>query len=52
VALIADIAYARTYDIIWKNFFDWLLASGMIVGALAAIVGIVDLARRSVRANR
>lgn len=51
-ALITDIAYAQTFDVTWKNFSDWLLAGGIIVGALAAIVGLVDLARRSVRANR
>lgn len=51
-ALITDIAYTQTFDISWKNFSDWLLAGGMVVGALAAIVGLADLARRSVRANR
>ena len=50
-AMITDIAYARTYDIIWKNFSDWLLAGGMILGAVAAIVGLTDLARPRVRAN-
>jgi len=50
-ALITDIAYAQTFDVIWKNFSDWLLAGGIIVGALAAIVGLVDLARPSVRSN-
>ncbi len=51
-AMIADIAYVQTFDIAWKNFADWLLAGGMVLGALGAIVGIVDLARPTVRANR
>lgn len=51
-AMIADIAYVRSYDIVWKNFSDWLLAGGMVLGALGAIVGIVDLLRPTVRANR
>lgn len=51
-AMIADIAYFRTYDIAWKNFADWLLAGGMVLGALGAIVGIVDLLRPAVRAHR
>ncbi|WP_066724672.1 DUF2231 domain-containing protein [Sphingomonas pituitosa] len=51
-AMIADIAYFRSYDIAWKNFADWLLAGGMVLGALGAIVGIVDLLRPTVRANR
>lgn len=51
-AMVADIAYVRTYDIAWKNFADWLLAGGMVLGALGAIVGVVDLLRPAVRANR
>lgn len=51
-ALLTDIAYAQTFDVGWKNFSDWLLAGGMLLGALAAIVGIVDLARSSVRGHR
>ncbi|WP_198161967.1 DUF2231 domain-containing protein [Sphingomonas sp. TDK1] len=51
-AMVTDIAYVRTYDIAWKNFSDWLLAGGMVLGALGAIVGLVDLARPAVRANR
>ncbi len=50
--MITDIAYFRTYDIGWKNFSDWLIAGGMVLGALGAIVGIVDLVRPAVRANR
>jgi uncharacterized membrane protein len=51
-AMIADIAYVRSYDVSWKNFADWLLAGGMVLGALGAIVGIVDLLRPAVRANQ
>jgi uncharacterized membrane protein len=50
--LITDIAYAQTYDITWKNFSDWLLAGGMVLGVLAALIGLFDLVRRPVRANR
>jgi len=50
--MITDIAYFQTYDIAWKNFSDWLIAGGMVLGALGAIVGIVDLVRPTVRANR
>lgn len=51
-AMVTDIAYVRSYDVAWKNFSDWLLAGGMVLGALVAIVGIVDLLRPAVRANR
>jgi len=51
-ALVTDIAYMRTYDFIWNDFSAWLLFGGIVLGALATIVGIIDLARPSVRANR
>jgi uncharacterized membrane protein len=50
--LFADIAYAGTYDVTWATFSTWLLAGAEAAGAIAAIVGIVDLSRRRVRANR
>lgn len=50
--MLTDIAYFQTYDIAWKNFSDWLIAGGMVLGALGAIVGIVDLLRPTVRAHR
>jgi uncharacterized membrane protein len=52
-ALLTDIAYWRTADIMWANFSAWLLAAGLAVGVLAAIAGLVDFAAsRRVRAQR
>jgi uncharacterized membrane protein len=52
-ALLTDIAYWRTADIMWANFSAWLLAAGLAVGALAAIAGLIDFAgSRRVRAQR
>jgi uncharacterized membrane protein len=42
-ALATDIAYAATADMIWADFSAWLLASAMVTGVLAAIVGVVDV---------
>ena len=42
-ALITDIVYATTSDIVWADFSTWLLAGGMVFGVLAAVVGLVDL---------
>ena len=42
-ALITDIAYAMTANISWADFSTWLLAAGMLMGVLAAIVGLADL---------
>ena len=52
-ALITDIVYARTADIMWSNFSAWLLAAGLIMGVLAAIAGLIDfIGSRSLRAQR
>jgi uncharacterized membrane protein len=42
-ALLTDIAYTRTANMLWSDFSDWLLAAGMAGGVLAAIVGIGSL---------
>lgn len=44
-ALLTDIAYARSADMMWANFSAWLLAIGGITGALALLAGLVDLLR-------
>ncbi len=41
-ALLTDIAYAATADMIWADFSAWLLAAGMILGVLAGLVACVD----------
>ncbi|MDO9707739.1 DUF2231 domain-containing protein [Paracraurococcus lichenis] len=52
-ALLTDIAYARSADMMWADFSAWLLAVGGVMGALAAIAGLVDfLGNRQVRAQR
>jgi uncharacterized membrane protein len=42
-ALVTDIVYAWTADMIWSDFSAWLLAVGFIFGVLAAIAGLVRL---------
>ncbi len=44
-AVVTDLAYWGTADMIWADFSAWLLAFGMATGVLAAVVGLVDLAR-------
>jgi uncharacterized membrane protein len=44
-ALLTDIVYALTADMIWADFSDWLLAVGAIMGFIAAIAGLVVLLR-------
>lgn len=51
LTLATDIAYVRTSNMMWQNFSAWLLFVGLVMGALAAIAGAVDLAsRRDIRA--
>lgn len=51
-ALVTDIAYWRTADIMWSNFSAWLLAVGLLMGGLAALAGLVDfLSSGSIRAQ-
>ncbi|MGO4523577.1 DUF2231 domain-containing protein [Microvirga sp. 2MCAF35] len=51
-ALVTDIVYWQTADIMWSNFSAWLLTVGLIMGGLAALAGLVDfLSSRSIRAQ-
>lgn len=43
VALITDIVYADVPDMQWSNFSMWLITAGLIVAAVAAMIGIVEL---------
>ena len=51
-ALVTDIVYWRTADIMWSNFSAWLLTVGLLMGGLAALAGLVDfLSSRSIRSQ-
>lgn len=53
LALLTDIAFWQTSNILWQNFSAWLLLAGLVFGALAAVAGAVDfLSRAQVRAQR
>jgi hypothetical protein len=41
-ALITDIAYWQTAEMMWADFSAWLLAAGLVMGVLAAIAGLID----------
>jgi uncharacterized membrane protein len=52
-ALVTDIAYYATAEMMWADFSAWLLVVGLIMGVLAAIAGLTDfLGNRMIRAQR
>jgi uncharacterized membrane protein len=52
-ALVTDIVYALTAEMMWTDVSAWLLLVGLIMGGLAAIAGLIDfLSNRLIRAQR
>jgi uncharacterized membrane protein len=49
-ALLTDIAYAVSGEMMWADFSTWLITAGLIMGVLAAIAGLADfLGNRLIR---
>jgi uncharacterized membrane protein len=44
-ALITDLAYVASAELMWLDFSSWLLLAGLIGGGLAGLVLIVELVR-------
>lgn len=52
LALLTDIAYWRTSNLMWLHFSEWLLFAGLVVGVVAAVAGAIDfLASPGIRAQ-
>jgi uncharacterized membrane protein len=50
-ALVTDIAYARSEFLLWLHFSEWLIAVGLLLGAVAAVVLLIEfLAAGAIRA--
>jgi uncharacterized membrane protein len=43
-ALVTDLAYWRTDEVMWERFSVWLIAGGLVMAALVALAAVVDLA--------
>lgn len=41
-ALSTDITYWKTAEMTWANFSAWLLAAGLVMGVIAALVSLID----------
>ncbi len=51
-ALVTDIVYAVSAEMMWADFSAWLLLVGFIFGVLAAVAGLTDfLGNRQIRAQ-
>ena len=51
-ALVTDIIYWRTSNLMWAEFSAWLLLAGIVLGAFAALFGAIDfVACREIRAR-
>jgi uncharacterized membrane protein len=49
-ALLTDITYYATAEMMWADLSAWLLVVGFIIGVLAAIAGLIDfLSNRHIR---
>ena len=42
-ALVTDVAYWRTDEVMWERFSVWLIAGGLVMAALVALAAIIDL---------
>jgi uncharacterized membrane protein len=40
--LATDIAYWRTANVMWVDFSDWLVTTGVIVGYVALVVALIE----------
>lgn len=41
-ALVTDIVYTQSTNIMWSTFSAWLLTVGLVFGGLAALFGLID----------
>ncbi len=49
-ALLTDIAYWGTAEMMWADFSAWLVTVGLILAVVAAIAGLIDfLSRQAIR---
>jgi uncharacterized membrane protein len=42
-ALLTDIAYWRTHEMLWADFSAWLLLAGIVLGVIGIVIGIWEL---------
>src|SRR6478736_8646755 len=45
-ALVTDLVYWQTPDVLWERFSIWLIAAGLIMAGLATVAYVIDVAGR------
>src|SRR5882724_8633727 len=43
-ALVTDLVYWQTSDVLWERFSIWLITAGLIMAGLATVAYVIDLA--------
>jgi uncharacterized membrane protein len=51
LALLTDLAYFRTTNLMWTEFSAWLLLAGAIFAALSALAGAIEYLRNRTTIN-
>jgi uncharacterized membrane protein len=46
-ALLSDFAYRSSFHVQWSNFAAWLIAGGLLVGALALVWALIEIVRNT-----
>jgi uncharacterized membrane protein len=49
-AFVTDLAYCRTFLVLWETFSIWLLTGGLILAALASLALLLDVLFRRIGA--
>jgi len=52
LALVTDVLYWRTANMMWQDFSAWLLFAGLVVGGIAALFGLIALLGRPANRHR
>jgi uncharacterized membrane protein len=42
-ALVTDLAYWRTAQVMWERFSVWMIAAGLVIAAVAILAALIDL---------
>ena len=51
-AALSDLAYAKTFEVQWTNFAQWLIAGALVFAAFALVWSFVALVRAERRGGR